>query len=83
MSVVTREKIISEFHLLEEKARLLSIKPVQVYMIGGGNLALRGLKSATKDIDIVVLDEIQFSLLQNLLESPQLLPVYVRHLLQT
>jgi ATP:corrinoid adenosyltransferase len=52
-------------------------------MIGGGNLALRGLKSATKDIDIVVLDEIQFSLLQNLLESPQLLPVYVRHLLQT
>ncbi|WP_297067291.1 hypothetical protein [Thermococcus sp.] len=79
MSAVTRGKIISQFHLLEEKARLLNIEPLQVYLIGGGNLALRGLKSATKDVDIVVLNRGQFSLLQNLLETPlPKLPVYVR-----
>jgi len=79
VGAVTREKIISELHLLEEKARLLHIEPLQVYLIGGGNLALRGLKSATKDIDIVVLNRKQFSLLQNLLEAPlPKLPVYVR-----
>ncbi|NJE12840.1 hypothetical protein [Thermococcus sp. LS2] len=46
--------IIAEFHLLEEKAKLLNLEPIRVYLIGGGNLALRGLKSATKDIDLVV-----------------------------
>ncbi|MCD6142957.1 hypothetical protein [Thermococcus sp.] len=79
MGAVTREKIISELHLMEKKARLLHIEPLQVYLVGGGNLALRGLKSATKDIDIVVLNRKQFSLLQNLLEAPlPKLPVYVR-----
>jgi len=64
---------------MEKKARLLHIEPLQVYLVGGGNLALRGLKSATKDIDIVVLNRKQFSLLQNLLEAPlPKLPVYVR-----
>ena len=82
MSAVTREKIISEFHLLEEKARLLNLEPLEVYLIGGGNLALRGLKSATKDIDIVVLNRGQFSLLKDLLETPlPKLPVYVRQYL--
>jgi len=33
---------------------------LRVYLIGGGNLALRGLKSATKDIDIVVPNRKQF-----------------------
>ena len=79
MGAVTREKIISELHLMEKKARLLHIEPLQVYLVGGGNLALRGLKSATKDIDIVVLNRKQFSLLQNLLEAPlPKLPIYVR-----
>ena len=79
MGAVTRGKIISEFHLLEEKARLLNLEPLEVYLIGGGNLALRGLKSATKDIDIVVLDREQFSLLKSLLETPlPKLPAYVR-----
>ncbi|WP_258083279.1 hypothetical protein [Thermococcus thermotolerans] len=79
MGAVTRERIISEFHLLEKKAELLNIEPLEVYLIGGGNLALRGLKSATKDIHIIVLGREQFSLLQNLLETPlPKLPVYVR-----
>ncbi|KUH34410.1 hypothetical protein APY94_01900 [Thermococcus celericrescens] len=79
MGGVTREKIISEFHLLEEKARLLNLEPLEVYLIGGGNLALRGLKSATKDVDVVMLSRKQFSLLQGLLETPlPKLPVYVR-----
>jgi len=56
VSGVTREKIISEFHLLEEKAKLLNLEPLEVYLIGGGNLALRELKSATKDVNIVVLN---------------------------
>ncbi|NJE26447.1 hypothetical protein E3E22_07425 [Thermococcus sp. MV5] len=79
MSAVTRERIISELHLLEEKAKLLNFEPVRVYLIGGGNLALRGLKSATKDIDIVVTNRGQSSLLEALLETPvPKLPVYLR-----
>jgi len=61
MDEVTRERIISELHLLEKKAKLLGVEPLRVYLIGGGNLALRGLKSATKDIDIVVLGRKQFT----------------------
>jgi len=77
MGAVTREKIISEFHLLEEKAKLLDIEPLQVYLIGGGNLALRGLKTATKDVDIVVLNKKHSSLLETLLEAPVLgFPLY-------
>jgi len=30
--------------------------PVDVYLLGGGNLILRGLKDSTKDVDIVVAD---------------------------
>ncbi len=67
---VTREKLVSEFYLLEKKAELLNIEPIDVFLIGGGNLALRRLKSSTKDVDIVVVDREQFSLLQNLLEKP-------------
>ena len=29
-------------------------REVAAYMIGGGNMALRGLKGATKDIDLVI-----------------------------
>jgi len=76
---VTREKLISEFHLLEKKAEMLNIEPIDVFLIGGGNLALRGLKSSTKDVDIVVIDRRQFSLLQNLLEKPvRGHPIYLR-----
>jgi len=76
VKTVTRK---SKFHLLEEKTRRLNIKPLKVYLIGGGNLALRGLKSATKDIDIIILDERQFSIMQSLLETPiPKMPVYVR-----
>jgi DNA-binding HxlR family transcriptional regulator len=31
-------------------------EPVDVYLLGGGNLILRGLKDSTKDVDIVVED---------------------------
>jgi len=79
MDEVTRERIISELHLLEKKAKLLGVEPLRVYLIGGGNLALRGLKSATKDIDIVVLGREQFAPLQSLLETPvPRLPIYRR-----
>ncbi len=35
--------------------------PVEIYLLGGENLRLKGLKDATKDIDIVVKDSRQFS----------------------
>lgn len=35
-------------------------EPVDVYLLGGGNLILRGLKDATKDVDIVVEDDQTF-----------------------
>jgi len=40
---------------LEELGEHLE-EPVDVYLLGGGNLILRGLKDSTKDVDIVVED---------------------------
>nr|WP_267164228.1 ArsR family transcriptional regulator [Halovenus salina] len=40
---------------LEELGRQLKT-PVDVYLLGGGNLILRGLKDSTKDVDLVVED---------------------------
>ena len=47
-----KESIIQ---LLEKIGSTLSVK-VRVYMIGGGALSLKGLKEATKDIDLVLSD---------------------------
>ncbi len=67
-------KIISKFHLLEKRVKLLNLELMGVYLIGDGNLALKGFKSMIKDIDIVVLSGGQFSLLLNFLQtsSPKL-----------
>ena len=74
--MVTRDKILSELNLLECKAKMLHVEPLTIYLIGGGNLALRGLKDATKDIDIVI-SEGKFIILQKILESPIAgLPIY-------
>ncbi len=37
--------------------------PTQIYLLGGENLRMKGLKAATKDIDLVVKDSKQFSAL--------------------
>lgn len=42
---------------------------VQVVMIGGGAMSIRGEKEATKDIDLVVTSLDEFKLLQNVLEN--------------
>lgn len=44
---------------------------VTAYMIGGGNMALRGLKGATKDIDLVIpAEKSRNSFLENLSNPP-------------
>jgi DNA-binding HxlR family transcriptional regulator len=40
-------------------------KPATVYLIGGCNLALRGIKGSTKDIDLIVKDQKTFKLVTN------------------
>ena len=52
--MITRERLIKEFALLDEKARLMNVPETRFYLIGGGNLALRGIKPATVDVDVVV-----------------------------
>lgn len=47
-----REFIEAEFRRISEQLE----NPVTVYLIGGGALSLRDLKTATKDIDLVVAD---------------------------
>jgi hypothetical protein len=47
-----REYIESEFEQIAEELT----DPLTVYLIGGGAMALRDLKGATKDIDLVVAD---------------------------
>lgn len=44
-------------------------KPATVYLIGGCNLALRGIKASTKDIDLIVKDQDTFKLVTNTLNS--------------
>lgn len=52
--MITRERLVEEFILLDEKAQLMGSEELRLYLIGGGNLALRGVKPATADVDVVV-----------------------------
>ena len=47
------EKSIALLHEIGEKLD----KPIRAYLFGGANLLIRGLKNATKDLDIFVEDE--------------------------
>lgn len=44
-------------------------EPVDTYLLGGGNLILRGLKDSTKDIDLVVDSTDEFTVLVDALQS--------------
>ncbi len=46
----------SIIELLEKIGAILPVR-VKIYMIGGGALSLKGLKEATKDVDLVLLDK--------------------------
>lgn len=47
-----REYIADEFERIADGLT----RPLPVYLIGGGAMALRDLKGATKDIDLVIAD---------------------------
>jgi len=57
-----RDYIYKELKRLNESLE----KQVQMYLIGGANMSLLGLKDATRDIDIIV-DEIELPILKNAL----------------
>jgi len=78
--MIDREYIVNEFHKLEEKARIMNLQEsINVYLIGGGNLALRGIKEATKDIDIIVKNKSQYFLLTKVFEtSIPGKPIYIK-----
>ncbi len=57
------EKIIMVLRMLGEKLDA----PTAAYLFGGANLLLRGLKSATKDLDMVVEDSTSFFKLKDTL----------------
>jgi hypothetical protein len=44
-------------------------KPLKIYMIGGCALSFRGLKDATKDIDIIVENQKDFDILDNAIKN--------------
>ena len=61
-------KTKQKFSAKDLEALLLEIgntieKPLEIFLIGGCNLALQGIKQATKDIDIVVKNEKDFEAL--------------------
>ncbi|KUH34810.1 hypothetical protein APY94_00080 [Thermococcus celericrescens] len=68
--MITRERLIEEFWLVDEKARLMGSGEIHLYLIGGGNLALRGLKPATADVDVVVESLSALSRLEGVLTDP-------------
>ncbi|AHL22803.1 hypothetical protein [Thermococcus nautili] len=68
--MITRERLIEEFALLDEKARLMDSEEIHIYLIGGGNLALRGIKPATADVDVVVENVGVLNRLERVLTDP-------------
>lgn len=48
-----RDEILEILDAIDSRLVHLGVK-VDAYMIGGGNMALRGLKGTTKDIDLVI-----------------------------
>lgn len=68
--MITRDRLIREFVLLDEKARLMASEEIRVYLIGGGNLALRGMKPATADIDILIGDYEKLKAFDSILTDP-------------
>lgn len=73
--MITRERLSEELALLDEKAGLLAYQGViperiALYLIGGGNLALKGIKEATADIDIIVENVHVLKALEEILTNP-------------
>ncbi|WP_088882733.1 hypothetical protein [Thermococcus sp. P6] len=68
--MITRDRLIREFALLDEKAWLMGSEEIRVYLIGGGNLALRGIKPATADVDVIVEDYRSLKALDSILTDP-------------
>lgn len=68
--MITRERLIREFELIDKKAGLMGSDEIDLYLIGGGNLALRGIKPATADVDVVVKDYRTLTALENVLINP-------------
>ncbi|WP_042681849.1 hypothetical protein [Thermococcus paralvinellae] len=56
--MITRERLLEEFALLDEKARLMGSEVIRLYPIGSGNLALKGLRSSGLDKFISSLEEL-------------------------
>lgn len=54
--------------LLSEIGKALD-KPLDVFLIGGCNLSLQGIKAATKDIDLVVKDKKDFEAFENVVKK--------------
>lgn len=50
-------------------------KPLRIYVFGGQNMLMRGLKAATKDIDIIVENENDFKILNSTLRAIGYSPV--------
>lgn len=68
--MITRERLVEEFLLLDEKARLMGSEEIHLYLIGGGNLALRDIKPATADVDVVVENVGALNRLERVLTDP-------------
>ena len=76
--VITRQRILEEFKLLNNKAQLMVKKGlipketvINLYLIGGGNMALRKIKEATKDIDVVIENNRAYQLFHAILTNVQ------------
>lgn len=70
--------MISEFHKIEELFKEVSAtlkQNIDIYVIGGAVLLYHGLKSATKDIDVVVETKKEFLYLQQVLHEAGFKPV--------
>ena len=74
MALFNREYLKTEF----EKLNSMLPEHVNLYMIGGGAMSFRGLKDATKDIDVVVRSGKDLNLIKTALENMQYITPAVR-----
>ena len=59
----------AEVLAIMEKVGAVCKKKIHMYMVGGGAMALRGEKDATKDIDLIVRSQVEAGELKSALES--------------
>lgn len=75
--MITENKQIYELCNIINKELEIKNKKLTFYLIGGGALMFYGAKASTKDLDIILKDELDYNLTKQILESINFIPTQI------